>query len=228
MFLCIGQSNMAGRAMPAESDTGELNGVWLLDGNGLWVPARHPYNEFSTVRKGIGLQGISPAFGFAKRMREGFPERAIGLVVNAKGWTSAAEWQPEGQLFQEAVRRTKEALKSGGTLSGILWIQGETDLAQGKEADYLPNLERMIAAFREEFGEVAFVAGEISGENPINDGLAMLPGRISLSAVASSDDLRKFDHWHYDGQSAETLGQRMATKMINLLEGMATSSSPSE
>ncbi len=210
VYLCIGQSNMAGRAKPGPDDTGRLPGVWLLDAKGAWAPAAHPYNGFSSVRKNLAIQGISPAFGFARRRRGLHPDRAIGLVVNARGWTSLAEWAEGGHCFAEAVRRTREAVAGGGTLRGILWIQGETDLATDKADSYLEGIAALIRDLRAELGGAPFVAGEIHGANALNNALARLPARVPMTAVAPAGSLTKFDTWHFDGASAITLGERMA------------------
>lgn len=152
VYLMIGQSNMAGRGLFEESDTvGTIDGVWLLDSDGVPVKASSPLNRYSTIRKDLSLQGYGPGEVFSKTMhnRTG---RKILLVVNAKGGSSILQWLPgaSGGFLDEAIRRTRQALQHG-TLRGILWQQGETDIQRSTE-DYAGKFNAMITSLRQELG----------------------------------------------------------------------------
>ena len=67
LFLLIGQSNMAGRAPIDKGDEKPIKNTFLLDSQGKWQPAANPLNQFSTIRKGLGMQKMSIGYGFAKR-----------------------------------------------------------------------------------------------------------------------------------------------------------------
>ena len=67
VFLLIGQSNMAGRGYMIEGDEEVIHkNVCILDSEGNVVPATNPLNQYSSIRKDMSMQRISPAFGFAQ------------------------------------------------------------------------------------------------------------------------------------------------------------------
>jgi len=65
------------------------------------------------------------------------------------------QWAPGGELFENAIQRTRAALASlrGARLSGLLWYQGESDCdCDDKAAAFSAKLPRLLAAFRERLG----------------------------------------------------------------------------
>ncbi len=167
VYLLIGQSNMAGRGLLEAKDTTDaIEGVWLLNADGVPEPAVAPLNKYSTIRKELSLQGYNPGceFGRIMHMETGRP---ILLVVNARGGSPIAEWQPDNSngYFKDAVTRTNEAMKYG-KLKGILWNQGETDV-QKKTWDYPEKFSGMISALRRELGaeDVPVVIGQVGRWN---------------------------------------------------------------
>lgn len=149
VYLLIGQSNMAGRGLFEESDTiGNIDGVWLLDSDGIPVKASSPLNKYSSIRKDLKIQGYGPGEIFSRTMhnRTG---RKILLVVNAKGGSSIKQWLPGAKdgFYEEAVRRTRQAMKYGN-LRAILWQQGETDI-QRATPDYAGKFAMMMTSLRQ-------------------------------------------------------------------------------
>lgn len=223
IYLCIGQSNMAGRAVIDESVNDTLEHVYLLtnDIENSWEKAINPLNKYSSVRKRLEMQKLGPAYSFAKAMVAAQPETEIGLVVNAKGGTSINLWHPDSLLFKEAVRRTKIAMEYGN-LKGIIWHQGSAD--SRKWDTYLPKLEYMVSQFRRGFGneELPFVVGQLSPDKPhrtpFNEMLLSVPSIIDHSAVASSEGLTTYDSTHFDTGSQVLLGQRYAAEMLKLIK----------
>lgn len=178
VYLLIGQSNMAGRGQFEPNDTADcVDGVWLLDSNGNPVPAVAPFNRYSSIRKDIKLQGYSPANNFSRLMhsRTGRP---VLLVVNAKGGSAIGQWLPgsEHRFLDEAVRRTRQAL-GYGTLKGILWHQGETDV-QHATPDYIQKFETMITALRDSLGNV---------------NVPVVIGQLGRWGWAPEEDIRNFN-----------------------------------
>ena len=51
LYVCIGQSNMAGRATLTPEVMDTLQNVYLLNDKGNFEPAVNPLNRYSTVRK---------------------------------------------------------------------------------------------------------------------------------------------------------------------------------
>ena len=182
VYLCIGQSNMAGRGILTSSDNEAVEGVFLLGPEDKPVPATGNANIYSTIRKRASMQGYNLCIPFAQKM---YAEtgRPVLLVVNARGGTMLDQWvkdascylfnKKEGddpekiggqipQFYAEAVRRCKAAMQYG-PLKGILWHQGEGDRSQVLRETYMERLARMVSDLRADLGvgeEVPFVLGE--------------------------------------------------------------------
>jgi len=216
VFLLIGQSNMAGRAPIEGGDAGTIDRCWLLNHEGVWEPAASPLNRYSPHRKEMSMQRMGPGDYFARTFLDARPGAAIGLVVNARGGTKIEQWSRDGRLYYEAVRRTRKALENG-VLAGILWHQGE---GNRDDADYLEKLKDLITDLRSDLNapELPFVAGEITGEWPVNDQLEKLPETVPHTAVAGVEGLVTFDRRHFDTPSMRELGRRYARAMILVLE----------
>ncbi|PQV51171.1 protein of unknown function (DUF303) [Jejuia pallidilutea] len=223
VYLLIGQSNMAGRAIIEPQDSDSLEHVFLFTGEkgNIWNKAVNPLNTYSTVRKKLSMQKLGPGYAFAKAMIKANPNKNIGLVVNAKGGTSIEEWAPNGTLYQQAVIRTSKALKNG-VLKGVLWHQGESNTAHYNT--YMPKLITLIKAIRNDFNlpNLPFVVGQLSPDKPerinFNKMLLELPKSIIHTAVVKTDSTSTIDKTHFDSASQRLLGRRYAEEMLKLLD----------
>ena len=232
VFLLIGQSNMAGRGYMLDGDDEVFdNNVFVLDGKGNVVPARNPLNQYSSIRKEISKQKISPAFGFAMKVSEK-TGRKILLVVNARGGTTMDQWAKgdtgEG-YYEEAVRRTKEAMALG-TLKAILWHQGCGDARQWDT--YMSKLSVFVQSLRTDLGaNVPFIVGElgqwrshvasfnemlhsISEYIPDSDWVSS-EGCLPIAADESQTEPNLKDA-HFDRRSQIILGERYADKVLRM------------
>lgn len=223
VYLLIGQSNMAGRAPFSGEEAATIDRCYLLNDKDAWEPARNPLNRYSTIRKGLDMQKMNPGFGFSKTMLEANKGISIGLVVNAKGGTKIEQWKKGSQFYSEAIRRTKEAEKTG-TLKGILWHQGESD--GGNPDGYADKLKALVGDLRKDLNnpDLPFVAGEVfydakkkPGTKAINDELNKLPGNVPLTACVSAKGLTTADNTHFDNKGMKQLGERYAEEMLKLL-----------
>lgn len=238
VFLLLGQSNMAGRGVFAPADTlAPLDGVYLLDDQGDVVPAQEPLNRYSTIRKGLAVQGMSPAHAFAEEVHRRTGRRVL-LVLNARGGTSLESWvkgAPQGTFslseseeasrrgrpmpgfYDEAVRRGRQAMRYG-RLKAILWHQGESDSDSLKAAAYLPVLATFVSDLRTDLGvgeEVPFIAGQIQPGhanarffNPI---IARVGEVVPNAFCVSSDGLDVLpDRLHFTRDAQLELGCRYA------------------
>ncbi len=222
LFLLIGQSTMAGRGTMLATDSAwHPDDVQLLDSAGIPVQATLPLNRYSTIRKELSLQGINPGVGFAEVIREK-TGRPLLLVVNARGGSALREWVPGSDYYNEAARRTRQAMQYG-TLRAILWHQGESD--SGQPEDYLELLSDMVASLRRDLGcgDVPFIAGEIArwhrNADRFNPVIRRIADRIPNSAFVSSEDCAPLrdsldPHFGRDGQLL--LGRRYAEKTIEM------------
>jgi len=214
LYLLIGQSNMAGRAPIEDQDKAPLERCFLLNAKNEWERATAPLGRYSTVE--VKQCKLNPGYTFAQKMVEAQPGISIGLIVNAKGGTNIAEWKKGGQLYNEAVRRTRLAQETG-VVKGILWHQGESD---EKNTNYLTELKVFIEDLRGDLGtpDVPFIAGQVNDVKLINDDVARLPFEVAHTAFVSSDGLTCLDRWHFDSKSMRLLGERYAAAMLRELE----------
>ena len=232
VYLLIGQSNMAGRGLfEAKDTTDAIEGVWLLNADGGPEPAVAPLNKYSTIRKELSLQGYNPGCEFGRIMHKE-TGRPILLVVNARGGSHIAEWQPDNSnsYFKDAVRRTNEAMRYG-KLKGILWNQGETDV-QKKTWDYPEKFSRMITSLRSELGaeDIPVVIGQVGRWNwapkedieRFNDSIVPATSKlVPVCTYVSSKGLeRRFKDKerdpHYSRKAQIELGRRYAEAIKSL------------
>ena len=196
LYLLIGQSNMAGRGVLTDSNRVSADGIFKLDAAGEWQVAEEPIHFDKPTIAGAGL-----AASFARAMadrRKGVP---IGLIPCAVGGTSINRWVESGDLWSNAVARTRIALGSA-------------------------KFEGMIASFRREFGPVPFVAGELgrylsnTGWPVINAHLHALEGKVPAYRVASSEGLTpNSDNVHFNTESLREFGLRYAEAMMSCAAG---------
>jgi hypothetical protein len=69
---------------------------------------------------------------------------------------------PGGKLYEEAIARTREAMKQG-QLKAIRWHQGESDSGvEARALAYGDNLVKIVESFRKDLNaeKVPFIAGE--------------------------------------------------------------------
>lgn len=221
LFLLAGQSNMAGRGDIEPRDREPVEGLFALSPDDKWVPAVDPIH-FDKPK--IAGAGIARSFGQALlRVR---PSAQIGFIPAAFGGSRLEEWQPGGQHFVEALRRTAVA-KGAGRLRAILWHQGESDAnEEGRAKSYLERLTAAIEAFRRELEapSLPVIAGQLglflrpSGvEFPtafaglVNRQLSQLPVACPPAAFVPSFGLtHRGDELHFNTPSLREFGRRYA------------------
>jgi len=226
LYLLIGQSNMAGRGKLEDPPPAAHPRVLKFTKDQTWTAATDPLH-FDKPIAGVGL-GTS----FAAAIAEAAPEATIGLIPCAVGGTPLARWQRGGDLYQQAVERTRAALRDG-TLRGVLWHQGENDAGGEATANsYGERLATMVADLRTDLGapDAPFVAGELgrflapqtkAGQPScwpvVNAQLQTLPDRVRLTAVVSSEGLEhNGDVVHFGTPALREFGRRYAAAMLKL------------
>ena len=229
VFLLIGQSNMAGSGyMLPEDAVQTLHGTWLLNDKGKPEPATGSLNRYSSVRK-PNLNRIGPGNSFGPAIAEATGRKVL-LVVNALGGSSIRYWAKKGprvndrksiaykqlRLYDEAVRRTKEALRYG-KLKAILWQQGEADA--GKWAEYPEKLAALVADLRSDLNapDVPFIVGELAYwresfrdfNTMIQNVSDFIPNSVCRSAAGLNMRSTESDP-HFDREGHLELGKRYA------------------
>jgi len=229
LFLLVGQSNMAGRGVVADSDKVPRPRVLMLDKSGAWVPAVDPLH-FDKPAAGVGL-GLT----FADAVAAAHPEVTIGLIPCAVGGSPIDSWQPgyfynatQSHPWDDALRRAQLALRAG-TLKGILWHQGESDSTREFAEGYAVKLQALIARMRSALGapNVPFIVGQMGRfeGSPWNDYKIQvdrahreLPEKLARIAFVSAEGLKdKGDKTHFDTASYRELGRRYAEAYLRLV-----------
>jgi hypothetical protein len=158
LVMFMGQSNMAGRGVVSEAPS---------------VPTGYGY-EFRAISDSTKLYGIVEPFGVNENNIYGInePEMKTGSLVSSfiiayynstkipivgvsasKGGSSINEWQPDGNLLNDAINRFTAArayLNNNGykiRRKFMVWCQGETDGDNNmSETEYKTKLQIMIEA----------------------------------------------------------------------------------
>jgi len=177
-------------------------------------------------------------------MADSDPDRRVYLIKHAVSGTDLHTfWNPgdsatdslttgEGySVFRETFTAGLRALSDQGVdyeISGVLWMQGESDAsAMGSALDYEANLNHFIARLRQDTGvtDLPVVVGLIACEEsmcPWRDVVrdaqqAVAEGDESVEAIETADLGRNHDDpWHYTGQGMRVLGMRFADAILGL------------
>ncbi len=207
---------MSGRGKIEAQDEATDPRIWMMNRERDWVPAKAPIH-FDNGAARVGLAGE-----FARTLVAQSPKLNIGLIPTAVGGTSLDKWNPDGELYANAVTRAREAMKQG-TLTGILWHQGESDAAASKVATYAERFSAMIARLRADLNasDVPVVMGELLRSRPnnaaFNEALPAISVAVPLCTYVSSQDLvHRGDKVHFDSASLRTFGKRYAAAFLEL------------
>jgi len=226
LYLLMGQSNMAGRGKVEPMDTLTHPGVYMLDQELNWIPARSPIHFDKP-----GLIGTGIGFTFGKIMADESRDIKIGLIPCAKGGSSINQWfrdslheQTNSYPYNEMIKRAKKAV-SDGTLKGILWHQGESDTRSASDiSNYEYKFYAMINSIKTDLDiqDIPVVMGELGHfyyqKNPrardMNTLFHKMAESNSCVGLVTVESLsHKGDTAHFDSRSYRELGGRYARKM---------------
>lgn len=218
VFVLMGQSNMAGSALPFLDEYKEPSARVLVQNPDLtWSGAKTP------LRGG----GMSPGESFARHYAELHPGVTVGLIQCARGGRSIKELGKGGKdrdgapNYDNTIKWATAAAKQG-TITGVLWHQGESDCG---DAGYNAKLGTLAADLRADLGlpQLPFICGELGRYAPwtagFNGRIGAAAKDIPRCAVATSEDLLDLgDKVHFSGFSAEILGSRYLMQYLQLAE----------
>ena len=216
IYLCFGQSNMAGNATPEAQDYENVpERFQVMAAVNFSNPKREMGKWYTAVpplcRQGTGL---TPADYFGRTMCENLPEEVkIGVVHVAIGGTSIkgfmeelcgnyisseADWfknimaNYDNNPFRRLVDVAKKA-QQYGVIKGILMHQGETDGGMGNWTENVKKVyERLLSELNLSADNVPLLAGEtVQSEEGgycggFNRVIATLPNVIPTAHVISS------------------------------------------
>ncbi len=222
VILCIGQSNMAGRAPIPSEDTTTLKKVYLFNDQDKWELAKNPLNRYSTIRKEMSMQRLSLAWTFSKTLSEKYPETKFGLVVNVRGGTSIDSWGKGSYYYNEAVIKALKAQRDGGEIIGVIWHQGEGD--RNKSEGYSDKFADMMQHLRKDLdsSDLPVVIGEIGdwrgNSKSINQEIVSIPEKVPHVACVSAEQLTHMgDSLHFSADAQHELGKRYADKFMKMV-----------
>jgi sialate O-acetylesterase len=173
-------------------------------------------------KKGAGL-GLPFAVEMVRRT--GVP---VGLVPCAHGGTSMDQWNPAlkdkggDSLYGATVRRFKVV---GGKVTGILWYQGESEASPVAAPLFQDKFEKMVAAFRSDFGqpELAFYyvqigrhinATNIDPWNFVQEAQRKAETNLTRFGMVAAIDVELDDGIHVSTQDQKRVGKRLANLAI--------------
>ena len=229
LFLLIGQSNMAGRGKMEDIDRAPHPRVWKLNRAGDWTAAVAPLHFDKPKIAGTGLGGA-----FGRTLADDNPDIHIGLIPCAVGGTRISQWKKDGELYANAIARTRTAMQRG-VLKGVLWHQGEGDAGSEQAVeDYIRQLTRLVHNLRTDLQTPAipFIAGQLSrawgDEKPLRRKFNILLLRHArhqtiprFGTVLSQDISAKPDKTHFDSAGLRALGKRYAAAWKHTAEAFS-------
>jgi autotransporter-associated beta strand protein len=216
VYVCAGQSNMAGAGkkaeLPAELQAAQTN-VFVFNGTSWDVM------EPTTT-------GVGPEISFAYEMQKVL-NKPIGIVLHAVGGTSlATNWNPEISANLYAILKDKVTAAGQSrkiSVKGMIWMQGENDSRYETMASaYSHNLTNLMLAARADYDSpvMPFVAGRV--DPPYTYAYLVRAAQetctVPLYAYINCDDLTRTDAGglHYDTAGLVEMGKRFSQSILNL------------
>lgn len=164
LFVCLGQSNMAGGFKESHlyNDQGQYEPVTdpaprvLVYKAGGWQPASHPLIKHNKV-------SFSLPIPFAKKYLELLtdPEVKVGLITSAYGGKQIGFFIKGNAMYPGGLSRHKGT----GTFKGILWHQGESNTTGvDRYITFKDNLLGIVRDIRSDLDmpDLPFVTGQLS------------------------------------------------------------------
>lgn len=203
--------------------------VFRFSSSSLWEPASPPLHADIDSSKTCG---VGPGLPFARSLLPHLcpsSSAAIGLVPCAVGGTEIDLWGKGKPLYEDMVRRAKEAVAAGGgggggggEIGAVLWFQGESDTLSAEAAEgYKGKMEKLIEDLRSDLGlpSLPFIQVAIaSGTEPWIDKVREAQLAIDMPNVVCVDakglPLNE-DRLHLSTRAQVLLGNMLAEAYIN-------------
>lgn len=246
IYLCFGQSNMAGSAR-AEAQDSVVDARFVMMSTmecpdkgrkpGNWYPATPPLCDCNA--------GISPADYFGRTLIENLPSDIKVGVINVSiggckielfdkenyqsyvdtapdwmlNWIKNYDGNPYGKLVEMAKLAQKD-----GVIKGILLHQGESNPNDSLWTQKVKSVyENLLNDLNLEASKTPLLAGEMLSAEfngrcaPFNEFIAELPNVIPNAHVISSEGCPGMrDGLHFTAEGYRILGRRYGEKMLSL------------
>jgi hypothetical protein len=173
-------------------------------------------------------KNFGPEISFGHTIAKSFPDDDVCLIKYAANGTALYnDWAPSGgQQYKVFMATTKAALadldanKTKYSVSGMLWLQGESDALESKGESYESNLTDFIAHMRHIFNtpEMPFIIARVRnyyGKGPqakmVRDAQESLANTIKNVAWFDTDDCGELiNGGHYNSDGLIEIGKRFA------------------
>lgn len=244
LYVLVGQSNMVGAAeIPA--DISVSANIFTFGNNYRWSPAVPPIDSEVDQVDLVSFDeapGFGPALPFAQTLIEQNNNQIIGLIPCAKNGASITDWakNPSDQSLYGSCLKRIRAASPMGTVSGILFFQGEADAIDPQQ---FPALQPDAEAWAEKFATFAYNFRSDIGNPRLPliyaqigqpEDLEGLPNweavqaqqesiQIPDAAMITTKDL-PMDGIHFTAAGYRTIGQRFAEALdrVGTSSGAAT------
>ncbi|CAK9135363.1 unnamed protein product [Ilex paraguariensis] len=239
IFLLAGQSNMSGRG-------GVVNQTW----DGVVPPECRPNPSILRLSAGLSWEeayeplhkdidtdktcGVGPGMPFAHYILDKDSSLGVvGLVPCAIGGTNISEWAQGTFLYNQLVRRAGAAVQGGGTITALLWYQGESDTVTLEDAKlYKRRLEKFFTDLRNDLLapmlpviQVALATGEGPYINEVRE--AQLGVDLPNVRCVDAKGLQLGpDYLHLSTPAQVNLGEMLANAYLQTVAGPVLSSAP--
>ncbi|KAK4274655.1 hypothetical protein QN277_017846 [Acacia crassicarpa] len=242
IFILAGQSNMAGRggvanfSLPWDGvvppECRQNPSILRLSAGLDWVEAEEPLHKDIDVTK---TNGIGPGMPFANRILEKKPEvGVVGLVPCAIGGTNISEWERGRELYTHMMRRAQASVRDGGTISALLWYQGESDTLNVADAQsYGSRLRKFFSHVRADLQspllpiiQVALASGQGPYVETVREAQLGMD-LLNLRTVDAKGSPLEPDGLHLSTPAQVHLGQMMADTFLHFLPAPIRAQVPS-
>ncbi len=157
VFLIAGQSNAAGYGVQRREALYDLPTAGVHRFAGAWELASHPIGQLNDGPAADTLNcGHSAWLCFGNLLwHKGVP---VGLVPAAKNGSSMEDWAPGGALYRNLVK-----LAAGTNAANLIWMQGCSDVHEGRFERYGERLEGFFEHLMKDTGILRVLLVQISG-----------------------------------------------------------------
>lgn len=157
LYVLIGQSNMVGQSAVPAGFTPPEN-TYTFGNDYQWHKADFPVDSAQGQVDEVSLDqlaGFGPALPFAQALATADPKQAVGLISCAKSGSAIAQWGrslSDRTLYGSCLKRVRAA-STMGTVSGILFFQGEADAI---DPEQFPAIAPAADTWAEQFATFAY------------------------------------------------------------------------
>ena len=224
IFICAGQSNMAGRAFVEPMDTLSNKRILSINREGQLIYAKEPLHFYEPSRTGLDC-GVA----FGQTIINNIPDSiSILIIPTAVGGSSVGQWLGDSThrnvKLLSNFREKVDSAKKYGQIKGILWHQGENDANTMDIPLYNSKLSSLFHTFRTITGNtnLPILIGELGSFSKDKINWELLNEKIieysktdGYSVVISTFDLQDIgDSVHFNSAGQRMMGQRMAVEYL--------------